>query len=430
MMSKISFRSDDIFQHCQVRSYNDDDQFVGLKGDANQLTVYFPYGYQLSTDDIQIRVEIRELLSVLGKLSTGYDGFLKIDSDKNLVSTNFPISSYLNIIFRFLNNESYYADIEPNYGLSDTGAIDWNRTIKMCRPFATSNSNTLMFQGYVRKRKSYKKNQLITKIHKFCVYESFRKIGILFTSALPERPDFFLDPQDRNLINSCINILYLKRLETRNDADDILFESMINLLRYYGSADIKKEFYFGSNKFEHVWEKMIDKVFGISREDKQNYFPRAYWRIHLGRDEDKLRHPLEPDSIMILKNNEGQKEYYVLDAKYYKFGITGNISDLPNSSDINKQITYGQFVKKKAGGISPYNAFIMPYNKNNNIFQTHFDLINSSSASGDWICHEKEPHEKIQGILVDTKTLFNRYQSGHNLNFKQLLAAEIKKQYD
>ena len=65
-------------------------------------------------------------------------------------------------------------------------------------------------------------------------------------------------------------------------------------------------------------------------------------------------------------------KYYVLDAKYYRYGIAPVLgtSALPQSSDINKQITYGQFVKnrKTPDGVQVFNAFIMPYNRAKNFF--------------------------------------------------------------
>lgn len=42
-----------------------------------------------------------------------------------------------------------------------------------------------------------------------------------------------------------------------------------------------------------------------------------------------------------------QGNVYVLDAKYYKYGATGKLSDLPESTSINKQITYGEFIAEQ-----------------------------------------------------------------------------------
>ena len=120
-----------------------------------------------------------------------------------------------------------------------------------------------------------------------------------------------------------------------------------------------KQFYFGTDSFEYVWEKLIDRVFGI--KDKQNYFPKTRWKLK-GKVKENVA--LEPDSIMLYNN-----QIYVLDAKYYRYGITGIPIHLPESSSINKQITYGEYIytqrrfKEQYGEDVPvYNAFLMPYN--------------------------------------------------------------------
>ena len=56
-------------------------------------------------------------------------------------------------------------------------------------------------------------------------------------------------------------------------------------------------------------------------------------------------------------------KYYVLDAKYYRYGVFPDLgpSALPHSSDINKQITYADFVKNKQNtNIRDYVMMINP----------------------------------------------------------------------
>ena len=61
---------------------------------------------------------------------------------------------------------------------------------------------------------------------------------------------------------------------------------------------------------------------------------------------------------------------YVLDAKLYSYGYSGNPDHLPNGPDINKQITYGEYIERAKGVPSAnlYNAFIMPFNREDNPF--------------------------------------------------------------
>ena len=120
------------------------------------------------------------------------------------------------------------------------------------------------------------------------------------------------------------------------------------------------------------------------------YFPKTSWWI------DKTKHEnasLEPDTIMISGTN-----VYILDAKYYKYGVTGNTRDLPESTSINKQITYGEYVatekkfKKKHGdNMRVYNAFLM---------------LKIGEAISNWKDNSEE-YQKIQGILIDVKSLMS-----------------------
>ena len=57
---------------------------------------------------------------------------------------------------------------------------------------------------------------------------------------------------------------------TNNDADKRLFRSMIAMIEFMDDRTIDKQFYFGTDKFENVWEKLIDKFFGVL--NKQDYF--------------------------------------------------------------------------------------------------------------------------------------------------------------
>lgn len=58
-------------------------------------------------------------------------------------------------------------------------------------------------------------------------------------------------------------------------------------------ADLK-EFYYGVQRFEYVWEKLIDYVFGENNKDI--YFPHAKWHIISGNRTE--RSALEPDTII------------------------------------------------------------------------------------------------------------------------------------
>lgn len=196
------------------------------------------------------------------------------------------------------------------------------------------------------------------------------------------------------------SVLKEKIINTYNDKNRLLFRHMLAIINFEGDKNSDRNYEYGTYRFEYVWEKMIDKVFGI--ENKIDYFPKTMWYVN-GNKYDNVS--LEPDTIMVYGAN-----VYVLDAKYYKYGITGKIGNLPESTSINKQITYGEYIatekkfKKKHGeNMKVYNAFIMPFDS---LKSKHSSLIKVGEAVSNWKDNLEE-YQRIQGILIDVKTLMS-----------------------
>lgn len=160
-------------------------------------------------------------------------------------------------------------------------------------------------------------------------------------------------------------------------------------------------FYFGTDNFDHVWERLIDRAFG--EQDKDKYFPRSRWLLDYGTYKEK--HPLMPDTIMIYNG-----KYYVLDAKCYRYGVTNIPDHLPNGSSINKQITYGEYLEQhlKIPAGSIFIAFIMPFNMAKNYF--HINAASRSHRRRPWVVGKATTNHTrgsrallwIQGTLCTT----------------------------
>ena len=107
--------------------------------------------------------------------------------------------------------------------------------------------------------------------------------------------------------------------------------------------------------------------------------------------------------------------YYVLDAKCYRYGWTGNPDHLPNGTDINKQITYGEYIERAHSIPNErlFNCFIMPFNQADNLFGITDTVGNIGEAVGDWRYDPSNPqmknYERIQGIVMDTRYLMYNY---------------------
>lgn len=377
---------------CHISTGNDGDRFVGIKFETGNIGIWFPIGYHLSDKENILREDILNLFRVLHDFNKQDSSFDKGSFDA-LKSSPFPIYSYLKIIKKFLSDGRYYIESDPEYRVGATGQISWARTIRNQVGFV-KNGN-LIFTKAVARHLNPNANKLITQIHKFCVYEAFDKLGWLYIANKPEFPG------QHPSIKESIQILTKKISESHNDNEQELFGAMLNMLKYLDEQNSEKNYLFGTDYFERVWEGMIDRAFGII--DKRKFFPKTRWLLDY--DNDKEKFPLLPDSIMIYKN-----KFYVLDAKYYRYGVSGNSDHLPNSTDINKQITYGEYIAKnfQIPNDELFNAFVLPYDMNSNSFEISSEFNKIGEAIGDWK-ENANNYERIQGIVVDTRFLLYNY---------------------
>ena len=382
-------------QRCHVNTNEDGDSFVGVKADSDDAVIYFPLGYQLPENDDDLRIDINNLFGVLAAFMKE-DKVIESPKFEAPRTVDFPIHAYLTIIRGFLRAGRYYIETDPQYKTDTKGRTSWPKTVKEQRALVQKNGS-LIFTNMTVRSSTPNANKEITQIHKYCVYEAFEKLGWLYVPFMPEKPG--MHPG----VKESIYILTQKIGSTNNDNEQELFTAMRAMLEYIDQKSSDTQYFFGTDHFETVWEKMIDKAFGI--EDKTQYFPKTRWLLDYGHDKEKT--PLYPDSIMIYKD-----KYYVLDAKCYRYGWTGNPDHLPNGTDINKQITYGEYIERVKGipNASLFNCFIMPYNKADNLFRLNSNVGNIGEAIGDWRYDASNPKmknfERIQGIVMDTSVLY------------------------
>lgn len=378
-MSDFSIRD-----KCKVNTNKDADTFVGIMCDDGDISIHFPLGYHISSDEKELRKDILLLVNTI-ESTLGHTESILLDNSEECNQTGFPIQAYLKVIYDYYER-GYYREREVEYNVSQRGKINWARTIKTQR--AVLQDDEAYYLNFVTKRNSVNENELIALIHEFCVYESFSKIGWLFTGGMPRKPQI---KRNNKLF---FTVLADKLSRTFNDKNKALFTSMITIIRNMQDEAAATNYRYGTYRFEYVWEALIDRVYGI--EGKDAYFPKTTWRVN-GKRYDNAS--LEPDSIMIRGN-----DIYVLDAKYYKYGASKMLWDLPESTSINKQITYGEYIanNKTANG-KVFNAFLMPFDANSDIWKTG-TIYAIGEASGDWRDNTKL-YEHIQGIMIDVKYL-------------------------
>lgn len=404
----------DIKEHCHVNSNEDGDRFVGIKADSDNAMVYFPIGYELPEKDAEIRTDIKHLIQVLSEFTTKKDRLLAINKFAAPQTVDFPINAFKSVIeYYFSIGGAYYVEKEPVYTTAPTGKQDWARTLRKHTPFIQIKNgvSSFVFTKFEVRSLTPNDSKAITQINKYCVYEAFKRLGWLYVPYMPDEPGPHPD------IKTSIRIVENKLAITNDDRKKKLFHGMKDMLKYMDEQTSDKQFYFGTDDFDYVWEKLIDRAFG--ERDKEKYFPRSKWLLNYGKYKEKR--PLMPDTIMI---HNGR--YYILDAKCYKYGWTGIPDHLPNGSSINKQITYGEYLEKykDIDANLLFNAFIMPYNMAKNYFNLTSVVGNIGEAIGDWK-YNKKYYERIQGIVMDTRYLMYHY-SGNLIKEKIALAECIE----
>ena len=302
---------DDIKKHCHVNSNEDGDRFVGIKADSDNAMVYFPIGYQLPETDNEIRTDIKHLIQVLSEFTTSEDRLIAVNKFAAPQSVDFPINAYKNVIeYYFSIGGKYYIEVEPTFKTSATGKQDWPRTVRNQVPLVQQKGgiSSFIYTEFTVRATRPNDSKQITQINRFCVYEAFKKLGWLYVPYMPEQPGPHPD------VKTSIAILTAKLGSTNDDKKRNLFQAMKDMLKYMDEKTSDRQFYFGTDDFDHVWEKLIDRAFG--EKDKDKYFPRSRWLLSHGKYKEKR--PLMPDTIMIYNG-----KYYILDAKCYKYGWTG-----------------------------------------------------------------------------------------------------------
>ena len=451
---------------CESKA-NSETEFVGIRCEkskedgALETSIIFPLGY--FKDDSALRElpeeELREC--VVNLFTVLSDPLLQeqIHQDSSISTfaeehgeSEFPMVSYLNVIRNFLDF-GYLDEKEILCKKGANGKISWGRTIKAVQPVITEDAQNLVYLDFIARKVSYNEDTLITQVHKFCVHDALVKLGFLFGVDPSEEPllDF-----DYDLF---CNAIHSKLAKTFNDRDLHLLADLARIVEYlagHKTEDGKTadDFYFGVNKFAPVWEAMVDKIFGKLPQGvaKDKFNPHLRWND--GRLDEKLdeseeeivlndpkRSTLRPDTIMVM--GEG---VYILDSKYYKYGLTKSPAHLPGAESVCKQMAYAEYVetrlKEIPAGACPepvewagmtshgvYNAFIMPYcadAEGASASSATFQMKRVGYIYGDWknVEDENRPYHKIHCILLDMKSVMRNY--ANNLAAQDELAELIK----
>ena len=331
--------------------------------------------------------------------------------------------SYLNVIRNFLDC-GYIVEKEVLYKRGAHGKVNWSRTIKTTRPLFDEKTDTPVYLDLVARKINHSEDSLITLVHRFCVHDALNRLGFLFGVEPTEEPSLEFD------YDLFRNAIHAKLANTFIDRDLHLLSDLARIVEYLAEhrtddGAMPNDFYFGVDKFAPLWEAMVDRIFGT--EDASRYNPRIRFSKAGGSEENledseeeetiddhgQHRSTLRPDTIMRCDD-----AVFVLDAKYYKYGLTGNLKHLPGADSVPKQMVYAEYVEQhpdKFGKESIYNAFVLPYchaaEKNlpgKDVSTGAIPARRVGHIYGDWKALSR-PYHKIVCILLDMKSVMQHY---------------------
>lgn len=382
-------------------------QFVGIKIINNKIEFHYPESYDLvSIDDTrQFRQDILSILRTISLAKTQSSSFSTLNSayDKKNV---FPLESYLWMINDYLTY-GRYENREKKYVDGIQGRIDWKKTMRS-NP-AISNGNIIYTKIISEKR--YQKDNIITEIYNCCVKKSIDDIGWIYGLVYDSNGinyDFLLS----NNYKYYISVLNDEIAHTFDDNKKTRLINMLNVLTGLDDREIQtREMVYGVDSYDYVYERMIDELFS-NVENIKDFYPSA--KVDLVVESGPVNSSnLRPDTVITDKVN---RKAYIIDAKYYRYGTTFNPAHIPETTSIQKQVTYGEYLRRmdehgKKEYDEIYSAFIIPYSKTRNKYNHRFnkDIETVGLSYTTWYDLDGSKNRNVANILIDMKYLINNW---------------------
>ena len=389
-----------------------DNQFVGIRIINNQIEFHYPETFQLSETLDGLR---KDILAILRTVSLAKTKTRELSSynTKHSEKDEFPLGAFLWIINDYLVYGKY-ENREKHYERGIKGRINWKRTVHS-KP-VISNGN-IIFTDIVSEKRSQEDN-LLTEIYFVCVQRAVECIGWLYGVSFDSNGvDYrILFKKNKRKYLSAINT---EMSHTFDDQKKNRLQNMRNIITGLDDSIINtREVVYGVDSYEYVFERMVDSMFSRV-DDIRQFYPNATWDLVLEKepvDSSNLR----PDTVLI---KDGK--VYILDAKYYRYGTTFKPGDMPETTSIQKQITYGEYVKRKNQGCytDVFSAFVLPYSKNLNLHKDRFskDLEFVGIANATWFDSDNYNNRNVVAVLIDTRFLVYNWTRKNDDNINGII---------
>ena len=323
----------------KVKVAVNDTEFVGLKIKNNSAKIIFPIGYNIEEKEYNVKNnelnnitdDIKYLMKVLENIPTEY-------YEQGTIKFNF--SSAIKIIDNYLKY-GLYKEKDDFIKLNGNGCINWKETIIYTKP--TLWNNSLIYLDYYT-NSSNDIESVITDIQKYCINYSYRVLWWMYGND-----EKVIIPQSNKKMDVEYMLFELNRklMKVNDDYSKKVICNMLDFLHGTQNVQISEdeEICIGRRYFDKIWERQLRTQIYSMYEKYDDAYPTTYYVLH---GEEKITNrSLIPDIVF-------KKDDYliIVDAKYYSIG------NLPQSSDICKQIFYGKYLRKKNKKI--INIFVLP----------------------------------------------------------------------
>lgn len=392
-----------------------DNQFVGIKVIDNQIEFHYPETYELSstTDGKKLRLDILAVLRTISLAKSKTSDFSSYNSEYKSAHS-FPLSSYLWIINDYLTY-GRYENKEKKYVQGVQGRINWKKTLHNSPVISNGN---IIYTKIISEKKDQKDN-VITEIYNCCVKKAIEGIGWIYGISYDSKGidyDKLLEKNYKYYLSEVITEL----THTFEDTKKARLQNMKNILTGLDEKNINaKELIYGVDSYDYVYERMIDSMFSNVSEIS-DFYPNGTIDLVL-EPKAKNSSNLRPDTVVV---NNKDKKAYIIDAKNYRYGVTFDPNDVPETTSIQKQVTYGEYIKQMQNTKEPkqtkykeiYSAFVMPYSMNNNKHKERFnstiEFVGISTTK--WYMEDGYMNRRIANILIDMKFLIEHWVEKNN----------------
>lgn len=379
--------------YCKL--YSSGEHFVGIEfsNELNHPIVRLPLGFSnpLQLSNSQLRNAISMLIRVILRVKKELSEQLEDHSGKDHV--DYPFDAYRRMILDYVNH-GFIREPERRESYSGNGRIDWAKTLRKAQPLWTEKGPVHL--NPIRINTIYSHQDLM-QIQKYCLMLADLQVGWLFGRNIPIKREWSQAKLvwARNKVDLYKRQTYDGRISKVLRSMSVILSRQIDLdesNKIDGNYKIALE---GNSNVGRMWEKMVERVFGSGEHRK--YQPLAKW--NLKGEISSASSSLELDSIrfdLVDKN----MICTVIDAKYHR--------NLPSTSDINKQITYAEWVAKKheleGTDLVVNNLFILPGEIPEPPYHNYLGY-----ATMDILEDPNKPYHKVHAKGVDTLTLMRAY---------------------